>query len=278
LTAAPAADWIERQVRSALAEDLGDGDASAGLIDPRTLARATLITRSHGRLAGRAWFEATLAACDRQLRCHWQAEEGAPVEAGQCLARIEGPARALLAAERTALNFLQLLSAIASRTADYVAAVAGTQARILDTRKTLPGLRQAQKYAVRVGGGHNHRFGLFDMIMLKENHLAAAGDLAVAVARARALRPELLVEVETEDLDQFQQALAAGADRIMLDNFSVADLTRAVELGKGRAVLEASGGITLETVRPIAKTGVDDLSIGELTKAIDPLDLSLRFV
>jgi len=198
------------------------------------------------------------------------------VSADQTLARFHGPARALLSAERTALNFLQLLSGVATRTRAYVDAVAGTGVRILDTRKTVPGLRLAQKYAVRVGGGHNHRIGLFDLIMLKENHIAAAGGIRGAVERARQRFPILGVEVEVETMDEFDEALTAGANRILLDNFEWDALRDAVQRNQGRAVLEASGGITLETIRRIAETGVDEISVGELTKRIEPLDLSLR--
>ncbi len=269
---------IRQQVKAALDEDIGGGDVSAALIDPSSQARATLITRQTGILAGRDWADTAFWLCSDRVRCNWQAADGDRLKPGQILAEIQGPAHALLSAERTALNFVQLLSGIATRTAIYVAAVAGTGARILDTRKTLPGLRLAQKYAVTIGGGHNHRLGLFDMIMLKENHIAAAGGIRSAVERARKQFPELPVEVEVEALGQLSEALQAGADRIMLDNFSNADLVKGVRFCRQRAVLEASGGITLETLRSVAETGVDDISVGELTKSIEPLDLSLRFI
>jgi len=268
---------IRRQVQAALDEDIGTGDASAALIDSAAQARATLITRQAGILAGREWADTAFSLCSDQTTCHWRADDGDRLSPEQTLLEVQGPARALLSAERTALNFLQLLSGIATRTAAYVDAVAGTGARILDTRKTLPGLRLAQKYAVTVGGGHNHRLGLYDMIMLKENHIAAAGGIGLAVERARANFPDLPVEVEVEALQQLDEALDAGADRIMLDNFSRDDLVTGVRTCRQRAVLEASGGITLSTIRAIAETGVDDISVGDLTKSIEPLDLSLRF-
>jgi len=268
---------VRYQVQAALDEDIGSGDASAALIDSATQARATLITRQAGILAGRDWVDAAFSLCSDQTTCHWRAADGDRLSPGQTLVEVRGPARALLSAERTALNFLQLLSGIATRTAAYVDAVAGTGARILDTRKTLPGLRLAQKYAVTIGGGHNHRLGLYDMIMLKENHIAAAGGIGPAVGRARKRFPDLPVEVEVETLQQLAEALEAGADRIMLDNFSHADLITGVRTCRKRAVLEASGGITLETIRTVAETGVDDISVGDLTKSIEPLDLSLRF-
>ena len=268
---------IAAEVRHALEEDLGPGDASAALIDRDTLMQARLITRRPGVLAGREWADAVFGQLDPDVQLDWCATDGDPVQSDQVLCRMAGSARALLSGERTALNFLQLLSGVATQTAAYVARVAGTRARILDTRKTLPGLRAAQKYAVTVGGGHNHRMGLYDMVMLKENHIAAAGGIRTAVDRARQIHPGLPVEVETENLDELDQALAAGADRIMLDNFSCEDLRRAVKRAGGRTRLEASGGITLETVRAVAECGVDDISVGDLTKTVAPLDLSLRF-
>lgn len=271
-------DWIVDQVRRALDEDLGSGDVSADLIDPGTSILADLITRDAGVLAGREWAEAAFALIDPDVRLDWTADEGDRVRPDQLLCRLKGPARAILSGERTALNFLQLLSGVATRTAAYVELIAGTGAKILDTRKTLPGLRAAQKYAVAVGGGHNHRMGLFDMVMLKENHIAAAGGIHAAVERARESHPGLRVEVETENLSEVDQALSAGADRIMLDNFSIDDLSRAVDRASGRAVLEASGGITLDALRSVAESGVDEISVGDLTKTVTPLDLSLRVV
>lgn len=271
-------DWIVDDVRRAFDEDLGSGDASAELIDPEKSIRADLITRDHGVLSGCEWADHAFLLLDSDIRIDWCASEGDTVRPDQTLCRLTGRARPILSGERTALNFLQLLSGVATRTAAYVERVAGTGARILDTRKTVPGLRLAQKHAVTVGGGHNHRMGLYDMVMLKENHIAAAGGIQAAVTRARALHPTLPVEVETETLEELDEALAAGADRIMLDNFSLADLRRAVARAKGRATLEASGGIDLDTVRPVAECGVDDISVGDLTKTILPLDLSLRVV
>ncbi|MFU8831161.1 MAG: carboxylating nicotinate-nucleotide diphosphorylase [Wenzhouxiangella sp.] len=268
---------IARQVAAALAEDIGSGDASAALIGSNASAQATLITRQEGVLAGSDWASAAFQRVSADCKLDWQIQDGHRLEAGQVLCQISGPAHALLTAERTALNFLQLLSGVATRTAAYVAAVAGTGARILDTRKTVPGLRLAQKYAVVIGGGHNHRMGLYDMVMLKENHILAAGGIGLAVQQARARFPALQVEVEVETLDELEQAIAARADRIMLDNFNLEDLHRAVDIGKGKAILEASGGINLTSVRSIAESGVDEISVGELTKRIDPLDLSLRF-
>lgn len=272
----PAGSDILAQVAAALAEDIGPGDASARLIAPDSRAHATLMTRQAGVLAGKDWAEQAFIQLDGTCQVEWQAEDGDALRPGQSLAVIRGPARALLSAERTALNFVQLLSGVATRTRDYVDAVSGTGCRILDTRKTVPGLRLAQKYAVTVGGGHNHRLGLYDMIMLKENHITAAGGIGPAVAEARRLFPDLTVEVETETLEELDQAVSAGADRIMLDNFELDTLKKAVARARGKAVLEASGGITLDCIRAIAETGVDEISVGELTKQITPLDLSLR--
>lgn len=278
----PSIRLIEAEVARALAEDIGPVDASAELIEPGACLEARLITRDAGVLAGRAWAESAFRQlCEPQssgrIELDWRFSDGDRVEPGQLLAVVSGPARAILSAERSALNFLQLLSGVATRTAAYVDAVAGTGARILDTRKTLPGLRLAQKYAVRMGGGSNHRLGLSDLIMLKENHIAAAGGIAQAVDRARQRFPTLMVEVEVENSEQLEQALSARADRILLDNFELDELVLAVRRVRQQAVLEASGNITLETVRAVAETGVDDISVGELTKSITPLDLSLRF-
>ena len=268
---------IQAEVAAALAEDLGPGDASAELIDREQLSVAWLLCRDPGVIAGQAWANAAFHHLDPACRVDWQVSEGQATSAGQRLARIEGCSHALLSAERTALNFLQLLSGVATTTRRYVEAVSDWPCRILDTRKTLPGLRLAQKYAVRVGGGHNHRLGLHDLIMLKENHLAAAGGIGQAVAAARKRWPTLMVEVETETLDQVEQAITAGADRIMLDNFSLEAMREAVKRVDGRAVLEASGGVELDHIQSIAATGVNEISVGNLTKAVQPLDLSLRF-
>jgi len=240
-------------------------------------ATATLIARERCVLAGRPWAEAVFKRISARTHIDWRANDGDQIEANAVIAVISGPARAILTAERTALNFLQTLSATATVTRRYVDAVAGTGVKILDTRKTLPGLRRAQKYAVRQGGGSNHRMGLFDAIMIKENHIMAAGSIARAVAAARRQHQQVSIEVEVENLDELQQALEAGVDRILLDNFNLDMLREAVKLNARRARLEASGNVSLETVRAIAETGIDDISIGALTKHVQAIDLSLRF-
>ena len=272
----PPADDVRRDVERALAEDIGSGDATASLIDRGATASASVITREAAILCGRPWFDACFLALDAGVRIEWQAEEGAAVDAGQQLCSLHGNARALLTGERCALNFLQTLSATATITARHVAAVRGTRAVILDTRKTLPGLRVAQKYAVRCGGGANHRIGLFDAILIKENHIAAAGSLGAAVRAARAAHPHLAVETEVESFDELDQALAAGVDRIMLDEFPLADMRKAVDRVGGRVALEASGSVGLDRLRAIAETGVDFISIGALTKHVHAIDLSMR--
>ncbi len=267
---------IADDVRRALAEDLGTGDVTAALLPAAGSSAATVITREDAVLCGTAWFDAVFAQLDPTVRISWLAQDGDAIQAGQELCRLYGPTRVLLSGERCALNFLQTLSATATATRRYVAAIAGTGAQILDTRKTIPGLRAAQKFAVRCGGGRNHRMGLFDAILIKENHIAAAGSIERAVSSARQLHPGLNIEVEVENLVQLQQALAAGTDIILLDNFSLNDLPAAVALNAGRAKLEASGGITLDNVRDIAATGVDFISVGALTKHIQAVDVSLR--
>jgi nicotinate-nucleotide pyrophosphorylase (carboxylating) len=273
---APPLEDIRRDVERALAEDIGSGDATASLIAATATATASLVTREAAILCGRPWFDGCFLALDPGIAVDWHAEEGSAVSAGQRLCSLRGSARALLSGERCALNFLQTLSATATATARHVEAVRGTHAVILDTRKTLPGLRLAQKYAVRCGGGSNHRIGLFDAILIKENHIAAAGSLAAAVNAARAQRPRLTVEVEVENFEELDEALAAGVDRIMLDDFSLGDLRVAVDHVAGRIPLEASGGVDLERLRAIAETGVDYISIGALTKHIRAIDLSMR--
>jgi len=269
---------IAETVRRALAEDVGSGDLTANLIPGATLARAQLISREDAVLCGTAWFDEVFRQLDRHVRVEWNARDGEPVRENQVLCTLAGPARAILTGERTALNFLQTLSGTATATRRYVEAIRGTKAVVLDTRKTLPGLRTAQKYAVRAGGGQNHRMGLYDAILVKENHIAAAGSVAAAVNAARRGAPAgTSVEVEVEDIAQLNEALAAGADRILLDNFSLKRLREAVQTTAGRARLEASGGITLENIRVIAETGVDCISIGALTKHMRAVDLSLRF-
>ncbi len=268
---------VAEDVRRALAEDVGPGDLTAALVPAGRRARAVLLAREAGVLAGAPWLEETFRQAAPGTRVDWLVAEGAAFAAGAVLARIEGPARGMLTAERTALNFLQLLSGTATLARRYVEAVAGTRARILDTRKTVPGLRAAQKYAVRCGGAHNHRMGLHDAVLVKENHIAAAGSIAAAVEAARRLAPQAPLQVEVEDLAGLEEALAAGAPAILLDNFDLATLREAVRRAAGRAELEASGGITLENVRAVAETGVDRISVGALTKDVRALDLSLRF-
>ncbi len=270
---------IARNVETALAEDMGGGDLTAGLIPAETSARATVISREAAVLCGTAWFEACFRRLDPEVRIQWLAQDGDHVTPDQVLCNIEGQARALLSAERPALNFLQTLSATASATRRYVDAIQGTGAVIMDTRKTLPGLRLAQKYAVKVGGGENQRVGLFDGILIKENHILAAGSIAAVLEQAhRTAPPGVSMQIEVESLDELEQALSAGAKLILLDNFSLADMRQAVIRTARRALLEASGGITLERVRAIAETGVDRISIGSLTKDIQAVDLSMRVV
>ncbi len=265
-------------VRMALAEDVGPGDATAALL-PNQAVKARLICRESAVLCGRPWFDAVFDALDPTIQVRWAADEGQRLAPNQMVCELVGPAPQLLTGERTALNFLQTLSGTATLTRRYVDAIAGTRARIFDTRKTLPGLRLAQKYAVRCGGGHNQRLGLFDAMLVKENHLAAAGGIAAAVQAARVRHPELPLQVEVETLAQLDEALALGVKAILLDNFDLADLSRAVALRDAlgsQAELEASGGITLENVAGIAATGVDRISIGSLTKHVQAVDYSLR--
>ncbi len=272
-----AADGLAADVRHALAEDIGSGDVSAALV-PDVPAAARIVCREAAVLCGRAWAEACFRALDPEVQLDWQADDGARLAADDVICRIRGRSRALLSAERTALNFLQTLSATATTTAAHVAAVAGTRARILDTRKTLPGLRMAQKYAVRCGGGDNHRMGLHDAVMLKENHLAAAGGVAAALQAARARYPDLPLILEVETLAQLDEALdCGGMSRILLDNFDLAGMREAVLRTAGRVPLEASGGVGLDALRAIAETGVDCISVGALTKHVRAIDLSMRF-
>jgi len=278
----PPAAEIERNVDGALAEDVAGGDLTAQLIPAGQPGTATVISREAATLCGTAWFEAAFRKVDPACRITWHAQDGDRVQPNQLLCDIAGPARALLTAERTGLNFLQLLSGVATRTRRFVDTVAGTRARIVDTRKTLPGLRLAQKYAVTCGGGDNHRIGLYDAILIKENHIMAAGGIAQAMAAAKAVAaaatvPCKFIQVEVENLEELRQALAAGATMVLLDNMSLADMAEASRLAAGQAVLEASGGVSLETVRAIAETGVDRISIGGLTKDVQALDLSMRF-
>lgn len=270
---------IQRNVAVALAEDIGTGDLTAQLIPAATDARGRVVTREAAIVCGTAWFDATFAALDPTATVLWHVADGDAVEAGQTLCDVVAGARELLTAERTALNFLQLLSATATITRRFVDAVAGTGAKIVDTRKTLPGLRLAQKYAVVTGGGVNHRIGLYDGILIKENHVIAAGGIGKVVMQAREIAPSnVFIEVEVERLDQLSEALEAGATMILLDNMELEIMREAVRITAGRAELEASGGVNLERVRAIAETGVDRISIGSLTKDVRALDLSLRHV
>jgi nicotinate-nucleotide pyrophosphorylase (carboxylating) len=262
----------------ALREDVGAGDLTASLIDAQRNASARVIARENVVVCGRPWVEATLRQVDPALRARWLVEEGARCKANDVVLEIEGPARAILTAERTTLNFLQLLSAVATKTATYVDAVRGTRAQIVDTRKTLPGLRMAQKYAVRVGGGTNHRIGLFDAVLIKENHIAAAGGVTSALAAAaRVARSAKFIQIEVETLAQLQEALGAGATMVLLDNMDLPTLHEAVRINAGRANLEISGGVTLDGLRALAETGVDRISIGALTKDVKAADFSMRF-
>lgn len=269
------AQQIDYDVTTALREDLGSGDVSADLIDPQRAAKATLITRQNCVLAGSAWFTACFRRLDSGVRIEWRAHDGQKARPGETLCLLTGNARALLSAERAALNFLQTLSATATITRSYVDAINGTGAVVMDTRKTIPGLRLAQKYAVTVGGGVNHRFGLYDAILIKENHIAAAGGIAEALSAAASRT--VPIQIEVESLAQLELALRHGAKLILLDNFTTQALREAVKLTAGRAKLEASGGITLENIRAIAETGVDRISVGAITKNVAAIDLSLRF-
>lgn len=267
---------IEANVRRSLREDIGSGDITAQLIPESRLANASVITRDSAVICGTAWVNEVFRQLDPRVAVHWQVADGQQVAPDQALFHLAGPARALLSGERTALNFLQTLSAVATRCQHYAALVQGTAVKLLDTRKTLPGLRLAQKYAVTQGGCHNHRIGLFDAFLIKENHIAACGGIAAAVATARTIAPGKPVEVEVENLDELEQALTAGADIVMLDELSLDDMRRAVTINAGRAKLEASGGVNETTLRGIAETGVDYISIGTLTKDVKAVDLSMR--
>ncbi|WP_339906837.1 carboxylating nicotinate-nucleotide diphosphorylase [Pseudomonas guineae] len=276
LILADLANEIEANVRRALAEDIGSGDITAQLIPSDRLAHAKVITRETAIICGTAWVEAVFRRLDPRVAVHWHVQDGQRAEANQVLFELEGPARALLSGERSALNFLQTLSAVATRCQHYADLVQGTAVKLLDTRKTLPGLRLAQKYAVTQGGCHNHRIGLFDAFLIKENHIAACGGIAQAVTGAHKIAPGKPVEVEVESLDELREALDAGADIIMLDELSLDEMREAVAITAGRAKLEASGGVNESTLRAIAETGVDYVSIGALTKDVKTIDLSMR--
>jgi nicotinate-nucleotide pyrophosphorylase (carboxylating) len=269
---------IERAVAQALSEDVGSGDATAALVAEEVRAQAHILAREDCTLCGSAWLDAVFRQLDPRISIQWHAHDGDHITAKTVICDLRGPARPLLTGERTALNFLQTLSAVATKTRAYVQAVAGTRAAILDTRKTLPGLRLALKYAVKTGGGVNHRIGLYDGILIKENHIAAAGGVAQVSARAREINGKIPIQIEVETVEQLEQAIAGGARLILLDNFTTERMVHAVKLTAGRAELEASGGITLQNVREIADTGVDRISIGSLTKDIQAVDLSMRFV
>ena len=272
------ASAIEINAAAALAEDIGAGDWTAQLVAAGAYATASVVCRSAAVLCGGPWFEACFRRLDPGVAIAWLAGEGASIQPGQRLCTVRGVARALLTAERSALNFLQTLSAVSTATRRYVEAVAGTRTRIVDTRKTLPGLRLAEKYAVRTGGGVNHRLGLFDGILIKENHIVAAGGIVAALREAaRIAPPGVWTQIEVENFDQLRDALAAGAKMILLDNMPLEQMRKAVGIAAGRAELEASGGITLDNVRAVAETGVDRISIGSLTKDIEAVDLSMRF-
>ena len=266
---------IEAVVRSALAEDIGSGDITAGLVPAKKKVTARIISREGGVLCGAPWVTEVFSQLDDSIVIHWQLEDSDSFEPEQIIAELTGSARAIMTGERTALNFLQLLSGTASYTRGVVARIIHTPTELLDTRKTLPGLRTAQKYAVRIGGGHNHRMGLFDAYLIKENHIATFGGISEIISTARTLMPGKSVEIEVQNLEQLREALAAGADTILLDNFDITDLQEAVAINQGRSKLEASGGIDQDLLVKIAETGVDYISIGALTKHCRAIDLSL---
>ena len=274
-------DLARADVARALQEDVGAGDLTAGLVDPKLRARARVLARESAVICGQPWAEAALRQLDPDVELTWHVPEGHRCNADQVVLEIHGQARALLTAERTALNFLQLMSAVATKTSDYVQAirdVPGVRAHIVDTRKTLPGLRLAQKYAVLMGGGVNHRLGLYDAVLIKENHIAAAGGVAAVLAQAARSAPQAkFVEIEVERLDQLHEALDNGARMVLLDNMDLPTLREAVRINAGRAILEVSGGVTIDTVAALAQTGVDRISIGGLTKDVKATDYSMRF-
>ena len=269
---------FERSISTALAEDIGTGDLTGLLVPEQQLVQAQVIVREEAVLCGAPWFDAVMERLDARIKIEWMVEEGALMPPNSLVCKITAPARALLTAERSALNFLQLLSGVATATREYVRIIEGTAAAILDTRKTLPGLRLAQKYAVRVGGGKNQRLALYDGILIKENHIAAAGGIEAAMQAAHALQADVSIQIEVETLDQLKLALKAGATSILLDNFTTDMMRDAVILNAGRALLEASGGVDKRSVRAIAETGVDRISIGSLTKDIKATDYSLRII
>ena len=266
---------ISDTVRTSLQEDLGSGDRTAMLVPVSAQARATVVTRENAVLCGTAWFDEVYRQIDPAVTINWAVQDGDPIAPGTTVCRLQGQARALLSGERTALNFLQSLSGTATVTHEYVGLLSGYNTRLLDTRKTIPGLRSAQKYAVLCGGGHNHRMGLFDAILIKENHILAAGSIHAAVAQAKT--QGVPIEIEVENLEQLQEAIDAGADTLLLDNFDLARLREAVVMNRGRSRLEASGSVTKDNIRAIAATGVDFISCGALTKHVRAIDFSMRF-
>jgi nicotinate-nucleotide pyrophosphorylase (carboxylating) len=270
------ATLARKDANYALAEDIGSGDLTASLIDPAQIATAKVISRDPAVICGQAWVDEVFHQCDPTAQVHWKVKDGDLVAKDDTLFEVFGHANSLLVAERTALNFLQLLSGVATKTAQYVALVQGTKARIVDTRKTLPGLRLAQKYAVHCAGGVNHRIGLFDAILIKENHIAAAGGIAQILEKTRDIQAEF-IQIEVETLTDVERALASGATMILLDNMDIATIEKAVKISAGRAILEVSGGVNLTNLRALANTGIDRISIGALTKDVQAIDLSMRF-
>lgn len=269
---------IDRMAQAALEEDVGSGDLTAQLVPAHSETTAHVVSRESGVLCGQAWFEACFRHLAPTIRVAWSIQEGAPLSAGEKVCTLQGPSRSLLTGERAALNFLQTLSAVATATRQYVDAIAGSQAKIMDTRKTLPGLRLAEKYAVRVGGGHNQRIGLYDGVLIKENHIAAAGGIRQALqAAAEQVGSGISIQIEVETLEQLREAMDAGARLVLLDNFSLDEMRAAVAMAAERVELEASGGVNLENVRAIAATGVQRISVGALTKHVHAIDLSMRF-
>jgi nicotinate-nucleotide pyrophosphorylase (carboxylating) len=277
-TASDIAELARADVARALLEDVGEGDLTAALVDERVSVHARILARESAVICGAPWVEAAVRACDPTASVVWHVGEGERCEPNHVVVAFEGNAQALLTAERTALNFMQMMSAVATKTAEFVAAVEGTRAHIVDTRKTLPGLRLAQKYAVKVGGGVNHRIGLYDAVLIKENHIAAAGGVSAVLRRVADTAPQArFVEIEVETLVQLEEALDSGARMVLLDNMTIPTLQEAVRRNNGRAILEVSGGVNLHTVRSLAETGVDRISIGTLTKDVKAIDFSMRF-
>lgn len=270
--------YIQQQVKQALAEDIGNGDVTAKLVPAEQTVSAQVVCREAMTLCGRAWFDEVFLQLNSAINIKWNASDGAGIESNQILCTVQGNARSILTGERTALNFLQTLSGTATITNKYVNAITGTNCKILDTRKTIPNLRLAQKYAVSCGGGKNHRIGLYDAILIKENHIAAAGSISSAAHQARMDYPDLFLEVEVETLDELREAIEAGANRVLLDNMNIDTLKEAVEINQNRLELEASGGIDLTNIRQVAETGVDYISIGSLTKHLHAIDLSMVFI